>query len=62
MYEYLASHMVLLLSENQMLSCFSHVGFFVTPWTVACHTPLFMGFPIWLITWFCYFQKIKNPF
>jgi len=24
---------------------FSHVWFFVTPWTVACHTPLSMGLP-----------------
>ena len=27
-----------------MLSRFSHVQLFVTPWTVACHTPLSMGF------------------
>ena len=27
-----------------MLSRFSHVRLFVTPWTVACHTPLSMGF------------------
>ena len=27
-----------------MLSHFSHVQLFVTPWTVACHTPLSMGF------------------
>ena len=26
------------------LSCFGHVGFFVTPWTVAHQAPLFMGF------------------
>ena len=27
-----------------MLSCFSHVRLFVTPWTVARQAPLFMGF------------------
>ena len=27
-----------------MLSCFSHVWFFVTLWTVACQAPLSMGF------------------
>ena len=27
-----------------MLSCFSHVQLFVTPWTIALHAPLFMGF------------------
>ena len=27
-----------------MLSCFSHVQFFVTLWTVACQAPLSMGF------------------
>ena len=27
-----------------MHSCFSHVGFFVTPWTVAHLNPLSMGF------------------
>ena len=27
-----------------MLSHFSHVRLFATPWTVACHTPLSMGF------------------
>ena len=27
-----------------MLSQFSHVQFFVTPWTVACQALLFMGF------------------
>ena len=27
-----------------MLSCFSHVQLFVTPWTVACQIPLFTGF------------------
>ena len=27
-----------------MLSLFSHVRLFVTPWTVACQTPLSMGF------------------
>ena len=27
-----------------VLSCFSHVLLFVTPWTVACQAPLFMGF------------------
>ena len=26
------------------LNCFSHVQLFVTPWTVACQTPLSMGF------------------
>ena len=26
-----------------MLSCFSHVWFFVTPWTVAHQAPLSMG-------------------
>ena len=28
-----------------MLSHFSWVPFFVTPWTVACQVPLSMGFP-----------------
>jgi len=27
-----------------ILSCFSHVRFFVTQWTVACQAPLSMGF------------------
>ena len=27
-----------------VLSHFSHVRFFATPWTVACQGPLFMGF------------------
>ena len=27
-----------------MLSCFSHVWLFVTPWTAACHALLSMGF------------------
>ena len=27
-----------------MLSCFSHVQFFVTLWTIACQSPLFVGF------------------
>ena len=27
-----------------VLSHFRHVGLFVTPWTVACQTPLSMGF------------------
>ena len=27
-----------------VLSCFSHVWLFVTPWTVACQAPLSMGF------------------
>ena len=27
-----------------MLSCFSCVQLFVTPWTVACQAPLSMGF------------------
>ena len=27
-----------------MLSCFSHVRFFVTLWAVACQAPLSMGF------------------
>ena len=27
-----------------MLSCFSHVWLFATPWTVACQAPLSMGF------------------
>ena len=27
-----------------MLSCFSHVQFITTPWTIACQTPLSMGF------------------
>ena len=27
-----------------MLSCFSHIRFFVTPWTVAHQAPLSMGF------------------
>ena len=28
-----------------MLSCFSHVQLFATPWTVAHQAPLSMGFP-----------------
>ena len=28
-----------------MLSCFSRVWLFVTPWTVAHQVPLSMGFP-----------------
>ena len=28
-----------------LLSCFSHVPLFVTPWTVAHQPPLSMGFP-----------------
>ena len=28
-----------------LLSCFSHVQLYVTPWTVAHQAPLFMGFP-----------------
>ena len=27
-----------------VLSCFSHVQFFATPWTVACQAPLSIGF------------------
>ena len=27
-----------------MLKCFSHVQLFVTPWTMAHHSPLSMGF------------------
>ena len=27
-----------------VLSCFSHVQLFVTQWTIACQTPLSMGF------------------
>ena len=27
-----------------VLSCFSRVQLFATPWTIACHTPLSMGF------------------
>ena len=27
-----------------LLSCFSHVRLFATPWTVACQAPLSMGF------------------
>ena len=27
-----------------MLNCFSHVQLFVTPWTMAHHSPLSMGF------------------
>ena len=37
-FEYIAIYMVLLLS------CFSHVQLFVTPWIVACQAPLSMGF------------------
>ena len=33
------------LSCARVLSCFSHVWFFVTPWTVACQAPQSMGFP-----------------
>ena len=28
-----------------MLNCFSHIQFFVTLWTVACQSPLSVGFP-----------------
>ena len=27
-----------------VLTCFSHVQLFMTPWTVACQAPLSMGF------------------
>ena len=27
-----------------VLSCFSRVRLFATPWTIACQAPLFMGF------------------
>ena len=30
-----------------MLSCFSRVWLFVTPWTVGCQAPLSMGFSRW---------------
>ena len=32
------------LSQNAMLSYFSHVQLFATPWTVAYHIPLSMRF------------------
>ena len=38
--EALFIYMLLLL----LLSCFSRVRLFVTPWTVACQAPLSMGF------------------
>ena len=31
-------------SHAGVLSCFSHVRFFATPWTLACQVPLSMGF------------------
>ena len=31
-------------ASNNVLSCFSHVWLFETPWTVACQAPLSMGF------------------
>ena len=34
----------LLMGYACMLSCFSHVRLFATPWTVACQAPLSMGF------------------
>ena len=33
------------VSCARVLSCFSHVWFFVTPWTVACWAPQSMGSP-----------------
>ena len=32
------------VKKQSMLSCFSHVRLFATPWTVACQAPLSMGF------------------
>ena len=32
------------IQNAYVLSCFSHVWFFVTPWTVALQAPLSMGF------------------
>ena len=40
---HLAKYQVIL--RVLVLSCFSHVQLFATPWTVACLAPLSMGFP-----------------
>ena len=37
-------HVNEIISCACVLSCFSCVRFFVTPWTVACQVPLSMGF------------------
>ena len=34
-----------LVVREHMLSCFSRVRLFATPWTVACQASLSMGFP-----------------
>ena len=39
-----ALHMYLFIYYVCVLSCFSHVQLFATPWTVAHHAPLPMGF------------------
>ena len=39
--EWLTSHGCM---QACMLSCFSHIWLFVTPWTIAHQAPLFMGF------------------
>ena len=36
--------MILNLGRDAMLSCFSHVQLFATPWTIAHQAPLSMGF------------------
>ena len=30
--------------QTYVLTCFSHVQLFATPWTIACQAPLSMGF------------------
>ena len=44
---YRLNHILCLLMEilyGTVLSCFSHVWLFATPWTIACQAPLSMGF------------------
>ena len=41
----LQAHCTMPDSTKFVLRCFSHIGFFVIPWTVACQAPLSMGFP-----------------
>ena len=47
-----------------LLSCFSHVHLFVTPWSVACQAPLSMGFfrqEYWSGLPFSYPGDLPNP-
>ena len=47
-----------------LLSCFSHVQLFVTPWTVAHQAPLSMGFPrqeYWIGMLIC-FWRLHPPY